>query len=200
MRPSSSNGSRSQRTDPVRRCWLDPPTTPYQRHTSTPADDARMRLVSGTTSGTTTGADRFHEVVHRSGVDRCRDVPLDEARRPIVPRFCIPCRGDGMIGHLDIQAGLEHLARQRRQQTVVAGQLNAITAGTVNELGCPLAHRRLITHQRDTTRRPRSLGRRRSVRSLDICVRSHRSNPPAHNSRSWTIRSPGYTQNRTVLR
>ena len=51
---SSSSDSRPQRTDPVGHWLLDRPTTPYQRHTSTPADDARTRPVSGTTSGTTT--------------------------------------------------------------------------------------------------------------------------------------------------
>ena len=39
-----------------------------------------------------------------------------------------------MIGHLDLQPGLQHLAHQRRQQPVVAGQLDALGAGPVDQL------------------------------------------------------------------
>ncbi len=95
-----------------------------------------------------------------------------------------------VVGHLDLQPGLEHLTHQRRQQAVIAGQLDAVLAGSVDELGCPLAHCRLVTHQRDTTRRPRSVAQRRAVRSLDSCVRSHRSNPlQPITPRWWTLRS-----------
>jgi hypothetical protein len=58
-----------------------------------------------------------------------------------------------MVGHLDLQPGLEHLTHERGQQPVVASQLDAVMAGAIDELGCPLAHRRLVTHQRHTTRR-----------------------------------------------
>src|ERR687897_39436 len=38
-----------------------------------------------------------------------------------------------MVGHLHLEAGLEHLAHQRRQQPVVASQLDALAAGPLDE-------------------------------------------------------------------
>ena len=58
-----------------------------------------------------------------------------------------------MIGHLHLEARLQHPTHQRRQQTVVAGQPHAFGAGPAHELGGPVPHRRLITHQRNHRRR-----------------------------------------------
>lgn len=56
-----------------------------------------------------------------------------------------------------LEPGLEHLAHRRRQQTAVAGQLDALGTGSLKELAGPLAHRRLVSHQRHDTRRTRPL-------------------------------------------
>ena len=58
-----------------------------------------------------------------------------------------------MVGHLDLQTGLQHLAHQPGQQPVVAGQLDTFGAGPGDQLGRPVPHRRLITHQRHATHR-----------------------------------------------
>src|SRR4029450_8603637 len=57
-----------------------------------------------------------------------------------------------MVGHLDLEPGLEDLAHQSRQQPVVAGQFDTLGTSPVNELGRPLPHRRLVTHERNATR------------------------------------------------
>ena len=48
-----------------------------------------------------------------------------------------------MLGHLDLQAGLEHLAHQPGQQTALAGQLHALSASLSDQPLSPLNHRRL---------------------------------------------------------
>jgi hypothetical protein len=104
-----------------------------------------------------------------------------------------------MLGELDLQAGLQHLADQRRQQPVLAGQLHPLTAGSSDQLISPVPHGRLITHQRDDTRRSCRLGRRQR-RCCSPC-RSHRSDPlqPATLSRGPSDHA-GYTKFLTVPR
>jgi hypothetical protein len=70
------------------------------------------------------------------------------------------------ISALDLQTGVQHLTDQSRQQSVLASQLHAVSAGPLHQLGGPLAHRRLITHERETTHsRPNSLVVRSSCRT-----------------------------------
>ena len=74
-----------------------------------------------------------------------------------------------MVGHLDLQAGLEHLAHQRGQQAVVAGQLDTLAAGPLDQLGRPVPHRRLVAHRRHARtrralRRPRQPARQNRIR------------------------------------
>jgi hypothetical protein len=107
-----------------------------------------------------------------------------------------------MVGHLHLQPGLQHLPHQRGQQPVVAGQLHPLTAGPGDELGRPIPHRRLITHQRDDRRhrsasRLPSRTRRRWSRSR---CRSHRIvilSGPRRSVADPRI-TPGYTDRRTL--
>ena len=74
-----------------------------------------------------------------------------------------------MVSHLDFQTGLQHLAHQPGQQTVLASQLDTVGAGPGHQLGRPVPHRRLITHQRHATHRRH--------RHRLACYLSHRSDP-----------------------
>ena len=59
-----------------------------------------------------------------------------------------------MIGALDPETGLQHLTDHRRQQTVVASQLDTFGGCSLDELLGPLAHRRRIAgHEWHATRR-----------------------------------------------
>jgi hypothetical protein len=80
--------------------------------------------------------------------------------------------GDGMglvaemVGHLDLETPLEHLAHQSRQQPVVARQLDALGSSPVDDLGGPVPHHGILhwphTSRLAHTRRHRSSIRRRS--------------------------------------
>ena len=48
-----------------------------------------------------------------------------------------------MVGHLDLQPDLEHLAHQPGQQAAVAGEPHALGAGTLDQKLGPVLHRRL---------------------------------------------------------
>ncbi len=97
------------------------------------------------------------------------DLGLDRVGRRPVARVRRPAALTGvtliaqMLGHLDLETGLEHLAHQPRQQTPVAGQLHALVAGPSNQQLSPVAHRRLT----------RSLARRQRRHILI----SHRHDP-----------------------
>ena len=65
-----------------------------------------------------------------------------------------------VVGHLDLQAGLQHPAHQRRQQAVVTGQLDALAASSGHQLLSPGPHRSVVLgHTRNATPR-RHLARR----------------------------------------
>jgi len=102
------------------------------------------------------------------------DLGRDRLRIRAVAAVARPPALDGvwlvthMIGHLDLETTLEHLAHQRRQQPVLAGQFDALATGPVDQLGRPIPHRRLVTHHGNATRtqRPhRRSGPRRSCTS-----------------------------------
>ena len=57
-----------------------------------------------------------------------------------------------MLSQLDLQAGLQDLADQARQQATLAGQVKAFRPGSSDQLLGPLPHRRTIqTHRRTPT-------------------------------------------------
>lgn len=63
-----------------------------------------------------------------------------------------------MVGHLDFQAPLQHVAHQVGQQPAVTGESDALGAGTVNQLGSPVINggqRCAVSRRhRQTRRRP----------------------------------------------
>ncbi len=77
------------------------------------------------------------------------DLGLDAFGRRPVARVRRPASLGGMtlvaqmLGHLDLQAGLEHLAHQTRQQPPVAGQLHALSTRPGHQMLGPVLHRRL---------------------------------------------------------
>ena len=109
------------------------------------------------------------------------DLGRDRLRIRAVAAVARPSALDGvwlvadMIGHLDLETGLEHLAHQRRQQPVVAGQLDTLGTGPLDQLGRPVPHRRLVTHQRNATRTQRSRHRRQRVVRRSCRSGSHQS-------------------------
>ena len=101
-----------------------------------------------------------------------------------------------MVGHLDIQTGLQHLADHRRQQTVLAGQRHALAASTVDESLRPRPHPiALNRHQqrRWRCRRPIiALVNRRGSRCIP-----HRHDPPSRPAHCGPLDHAKYTKFRT---
>jgi hypothetical protein len=70
----------------------------------------------------------------RLGVDAVAAVARPAARRVVALIT-------EMVGHLDLEAGLENLAHQPRQQAALASQVHPLLPGTRHEQFGPLAHR-----------------------------------------------------------
>ncbi len=94
--------------------------------------------------------------------------PVAQVRRPAALRGVTLIAQ--MLGHLDLQTGLEHPTHQTGQQAIVAGQLHALSARLSHQLLSPVLHRRLA----------RSIARRHS-RPVMI---SHRHDPPQPTAQS----------------